>query len=1120
MSDYSFLSETNICGQQLLRLVSRGSAIIAELLRLSKYIPPAFAIDDPKAEHAPLMFDFRFLNQFELIDHKIESRPELVDLDQQFRETYLPVLERFFKLFESIYRYIHDYKRFLQDLEEGVFIQQTFPSVLVDPQGKQLLAEALYLYGVMLLIMDARIDGAVRERMLMAYFRYVGTVDIEFLEETCKLCKATGDKKSKSYPDDFFARYTIPQNMVLMIIGRMRSDDIYQQMSYYPDPDHRSTALANQASMLFVLLYFVPNVLHKETTIMREIVDKFFPDNWVITYYMGIKVDLSDCWMNYKAASDALKNTLLPENVKKLYAKYVGMLSHSRKAVQFYLVEGNLSETEALERTAHLTDVLRVANVTIRWLMLHHAAQTTDKKLKPFLISIPTEELLLLLLDTAQFEYALKDMFERLLGEKRSKWEYAKSVVKNRLLELSAYFSGEVMLTEKIKDEQLKTWFAQMAGKISELDYEDSTLAGRKIQNMVSALEGVEQFHQIESSLQVKQFLANSRELLHRMIRTINIREEVLITFGQVGDMSYAWEVISDYVQLMQTHIRKEPSLIIKLRSTFLKLASILELPLVRITQANSADLVSVSEYYSAELVLFVKYVMAIIPQSMFAILQQIIDLQTKGFRALPTRLNRIELKEYAQLDERYSLARLTFDVSKYTIGIMAMEKTLMGIIQIDPQQLLEDGIRLEVRRRIGSGFNDLLSFSTPGSTSSKDAKSGVGEFEPRLLQLANVMSGMQRSLEYIQDYVNVYGLKVWQDEFSRVVRAQVQHEVNPHRSRMLSIMSGEEMIPLGAFGRLMQELLNQTSLSRTTYVDAAAAWVDGERREVIGVTTFSLLRAAIGVVGLAGIDRLICVLIVKDLQDFLKRSAALTDVELLRKNAALQLQLAELISRIGQKQLLRRHISNELCFACRVHANVLASALDTLNKSILADIEAHYRNPEKKPYPSEDSSLLATLSEFLESSGMSDPLTKIYVTSDPIENAAFQLHAITKLVLSKIAYDNALDTMDRVLTKKKDEVALDGVPFALGLATVLKQMHSEYRIRFVNLMVVDVVGSISSLNPAKKPGLNEAVVELPADVSAVLHFLEKFCKLANVERKLVENQLPPFVFDSFFNSA
>jgi WASH complex subunit strumpellin len=44
--------------------------------------------------------------------------------------------------------------------------------VLQDEEGRQLMCEALYLYGVMLLLMDLRIPGFVRERMLVSYYRY------------------------------------------------------------------------------------------------------------------------------------------------------------------------------------------------------------------------------------------------------------------------------------------------------------------------------------------------------------------------------------------------------------------------------------------------------------------------------------------------------------------------------------------------------------------------------------------------------------------------------------------------------------------------------------------------------------------------------------------------------------------------------------------------------------------------------------------------------------------------------------------------------------------------------------------------------------------------------------
>lgn len=56
----------------------------------------------------------------------------------------------------------------------------------------------------------------------------------------------------------------------------------------------------------------------------------------------------------------------------------------------------------------------------------------------------------------------------------------------------------------------------------------------------------------------------------------------------------------------MQQGIKADPTIVIKLRATFLKLASALDLPLIRISQAESKDMESVSQHYSDELVGYV----------------------------------------------------------------------------------------------------------------------------------------------------------------------------------------------------------------------------------------------------------------------------------------------------------------------------------------------------------------------------------------------------------------------------------------------------------------------------------------------------------------------------------
>lgn len=87
--------------------------------------------------------------------------------------------------------------------------------MLLNTDGKQLLAEAIYLYGIMLILLDEKIEGLVRERMLIAYLRYKGQTETPLLDEVCKLCQNTlyvpGQKKPANYPEAFFKRSTNKQ---------------------------------------------------------------------------------------------------------------------------------------------------------------------------------------------------------------------------------------------------------------------------------------------------------------------------------------------------------------------------------------------------------------------------------------------------------------------------------------------------------------------------------------------------------------------------------------------------------------------------------------------------------------------------------------------------------------------------------------------------------------------------------------------------------------------------------------------------------------------------------------------------------------------------------------------
>ena len=74
--DMDFLAEQNPCGQTILKLVSRGNAIIAELLRLSDFIPPVFRLERQDLEkYRFILPDFSYFEGQEYYESKIDARP-------------------------------------------------------------------------------------------------------------------------------------------------------------------------------------------------------------------------------------------------------------------------------------------------------------------------------------------------------------------------------------------------------------------------------------------------------------------------------------------------------------------------------------------------------------------------------------------------------------------------------------------------------------------------------------------------------------------------------------------------------------------------------------------------------------------------------------------------------------------------------------------------------------------------------------------------------------------------------------------------------------------------------------------------------------------------------------
>uniref|UniRef100_A0A1I8IVV1 WASH complex subunit strumpellin n=1 Tax=Macrostomum lignano TaxID=282301 RepID=A0A1I8IVV1_9PLAT len=821
MSD--FLAEGNLCGRNLLKIVSSGSSIISELLNLSAFVPNAFK-QETNAEsqrYHEIIFDFEYLRTPEFFENKIQSRAELQDLDEEFRENHLEILTRFYKTFESVYSYVIKLNTYLSDLENGIYVQQMLETVLLNPEGKQLLCESLALYGIMLLTVEAKFPGPLRERLLVAYYRHSSGSSTQ-IDDVCKLLRSTEydpssphARRPAKYPESYFSRVPINPRFVQMVIDRLRSDDVYSMVASFPFPEHREHRPGSPGCYA---------ILQICCTWRRRKCEKLLTNSFriigVLSLHMGMLVNLAEAWQPYKAAAKALANSIALPNAKRQAAMHGAKVGELLARTADLLKEGVLVENLVLDRIPQLLNAARDCNVTLRWLMLHTRLRCLRRRERSRLCKqlrdssrFNGEQLFQLLLLTAQFEFRLKEVFTGILSRKADTWEALKVECSERLRELSDVFSGTKPLTRVAANAKLQDWFANLAAQVDKLDFANATESGRKVDQLMQAL--AREFHQLDANMQVVQFLQETCAKLYQMMRIINVKEEVLLHLDIVADLSYAWVIIDTYTNFMQVGIQRNPRITIQLKAMFLKLATAMEQPLLRISQANSPDLASALASTILPIT-YVRKVLQVIPKTMFKRLAEIISIQTHKLKELPTRLDKDKVKDYGMLEERYQVSQLTHEISTFSEGILAMKTTLVGIVKLDPQKLLEDGIRKR------AGCAELMSC------------------RPGCVALGERMDGFRRSFEYIQDYVNIYGLKIWQEEVSRIINYNVEQECNSFlREKVQDFQSvyQSKAIPIPKFpppagdravnfiGRLATELLRVTDPNRLSTIYQIARW-------------------------------------------------------------------------------------------------------------------------------------------------------------------------------------------------------------------------------------------------------------------------------------------------------
>lgn len=106
--------------------------------------------------------------------------------------------------------------------------------------------------------------------------------------------------------------------------------------------------------------------------------------------------------------------------------------------------------------------------------------------------------------------------------------------------------------------------------------------------------------------------------------------------------------------------------------------------------------------------------------------------------------------------------------------------------------------------------------------------------------------------------------------------------------------------------------------------------------------------------------------------------------------------------------QLLRTKIGYELNNAAKFDSKQLLHSLNTFNKALMSQVNAHFEDPNNNPYPDEENPLLYELNPYLTCVGLAEPLKKIYIMNNKCEyigffSAMFVLSQMPKIMSIKL---------------------------------------------------------------------------------------------------------------------
>ena len=372
-------------------------------------------------------------------------------------------------------------------------------------------------------------------------------------------------------------------------------------LSQQPDGSQDFFFGEKQAAMIYVILFFHPDILHNQQGIMRQIIDKYFQDRWIIPLHIELTANLTEKWSSFKAANLILSSILDTNLITRKSTEY------GTKLRSIIIPAGLLS----IDSLGDYGKLIFEYNHVLKWLILHSVDSGGKKVVNlPQIVQsssrFSARDLFVDFVKISQFEHKFRQSCAFLVTNKLDESEKLKTRI-SALFDQVLHLLSNNLFESNSWNEKLKNWMTVIKDCIAGLNGEDPETP-QVLEHLAEKISEVKEMHDSEQKV-LKQYLALILSDMEKLKNICLMDSEFISRLDERRDAGFAWDLLQSWKPALENLLKSDA---IALKFVFLKLSASIENILKSINTPYKEKTEVLSEFYHRKLELHLRKIIQV----------------------------------------------------------------------------------------------------------------------------------------------------------------------------------------------------------------------------------------------------------------------------------------------------------------------------------------------------------------------------------------------------------------------------------------------------------------------------------------------------------------------------